>query len=159
MPAPKVTDSVTEGVDMDSTCATMTYENTADPTDGKAGTVTSKCGFNQGTKAYCPQQMGNDAPKEAFTAWAKDMNSVNAQCHLGGNPGACTAFTKELSASIAENTAKVGAANLATPQGYPNIADNPSCVKSTITRWYWNEDGSATGIAIGAAAATLAIIF
>ena len=156
----KITDSVTEGVDMDATCKTETYTDTEKPeTADTTGTVPSKCGFNSDKKAYCPQYIGNDVPAEAFTSWSKTNNELNAKCHSGGNPSLCTALTEEISKTIAETTTKVVASSTSTPQGYPNVANNPNCAKSTITRWYWNSDDSATGIAVTAAAVTLAIIF
>ena len=65
---------------------------------------------------------------------------------------------EEALANLEVNFNKAVAAFTGVPQGYPNVADNPTCAKSTVTRWYWNED-SATSLTAVAAAVTLAIIF
>ena len=123
-------------------CKISTTDN-ADPTkfdEKTAGTVTSKCGFNKDTSAYCNVQFGDKYVTDAIADAQKKAKIPDTGCHplSGADSEGATACVSAYDTTkdnvFATVTRKV---TEAAAESYYLTADNDKCVAEAITQQFW----------------------
>ena len=141
-------------------CAYKTFTNTAEPTTGTAAKNPSLCGFNKDDQAWCPLLKG-DAP---FTGplgkYQTLIASLRDQCNVGSaGIGACNNAKSDDDMTVLKDFSTFGGllpvelGEDKNMQGWPNVADNEGCTKSTYTYYFYGGNAVAmTAAAVGALA-------
>jgi hypothetical protein len=155
MGATKNDGDITKGVASGAECTTTTFVDTTDATKTTPGKTTAKCGFNEGTMAFCPLQTGDQQVQDAASAFVTSWTAQRTACPDGGNPTLCTKWSADDKTNVVNFLMQ---SNMVTfEQGWPNVADNAACIKDTYTRWF--HGGNAATVGFAAVFAALSIVF
>ena len=121
-----------------------------DVIDGLLQVEPARCGFNQDTNYYCPVWKGDPVYLDFYARvfqYLRDADSThtcNEKTALIGPKGTprCAALADKINNDkFYEELVQVEWL-VQSPTGYPNIANNADCVKSVLTKGYWQSSDS-----------------
>lgn len=147
MQGPQCQDGITERQDLGFEC---TYSLYHDPTDTAKNTENitepAQCGFNTNVYAYCDLKKGDTAFLNYVTL-ARSFYGVDYRCHIESQQGDCKEAIDAQSDQFANFFREEKRIQYRMqPGGNANIQDNDKCVKSMVTKEYWQDDMAATAI-------------
>lgn len=148
-------EDITSGQESGFTCKTKTYVTTDTPGDVTAGSTTAKCGFNEGTKSYCPAQLGDEKAAASVSSMVTAWTAKRTTCPNGGNLFLCTEWSDDDKSTVASYN--MWTSLVAAEQGWPNVANNAACIMDTYTFWFHGGNAATAGFAVVFAA--LSIVF
>lgn len=145
---------ITKGIAAGDECK---IDQFVDPTNAETksdGTKNALCGFNKGTLAFCPAQIGDSNVAEAITNAITVWTANRLTCPAKGNTAYCAKFDDANRKTLTAFTKHwaIGT-NL---QGWPNVADNADCVQGTYSSWFYGIN-SAASLSVAAAFAALSV--
>ena len=97
------------------------------------------CGFNSGTNARCPLMKGDEPYQTDFKLVMTALKGTDYthSCHqFSMGLGHC-AELDQLPQDVKDAWRRLEWYETEKVTAYADVADNPECVKETITDWYW----------------------
>lgn len=141
MQGPQCQQSISEKQDLGFHCVYSLYHNplnTAENTENV--TQLAQCGFNDNPYAYCDMKKG-DTPYLSYVALARSFYAMDFDCHVESDQGRCKAAIDKQDDQFKNFFREEKRIQYRSqPGGNANVADNDKCVKSMITKEFWQDD-------------------
>jgi hypothetical protein len=117
-------------------CKFNAFINPLNLDDPKEYFIFSRCGFNKDSAGYCDIHKGDEEFISAYANYQKLFEADLSNCHILATLDKCTeTSSNDRSANLLWNQA-----HFYTNRGsYASVANNDKCVKSAITKLYWQE--------------------
>lgn len=157
------TDPSTSSVALSTECKFNTFTDPANPGTGAAGgNNPALCGFNKDDQAWCPLLKGDPPLTTPLGKYQTLISGLRDKCNiLSAGVGICNNAATSDDVTIATDFAQAQSLLISVNpvtgdkngQGWPNVAANADCTKSTYTLYFYGGNAVAmTAAAVGALA-------